>query len=234
LSQLNREPEKRERGAEPRLSDLRESGAIEQDADVVGCYTSRVAALATKKKARRRRRSGHPADQPVIAKQRNGPTGDVNLTFLKPYTRLRAQPKSATKTCRKLSDDEMLASPLRALRLAGRRPVWGQLNAPKISRIDIKHVGPAAVSDELIRANIRTKPGDPYLPAAVDEDVRGLYGTGLFYNVRITAERLTDGGWPSLTWCKPTAPHRHQIPGQQETQHLKLKRRPLLKWRAAR
>ena len=70
---------------------------------------------------------------------------------------------------------------------------WGQLTAPKVARIAIKHVGPAAVSDELIRANIRVKSGDPYLPAAVDDDVRNLYDTGLFYNVRVTAERGDDG-----------------------------------------
>ncbi|MEK7707461.1 MAG: outer membrane protein assembly factor BamA [Verrucomicrobiota bacterium] len=70
---------------------------------------------------------------------------------------------------------------------------WGQLTGPKVARIAIKHVGPAAVSDELIRANIRVKSGDPYLPAAVDDDVRSLYDTGLFYNVRVTAERGDDG-----------------------------------------
>jgi len=68
-----------------------------------------------------------------------------------------------------------------------------QSSPPKISRIAIKHVGPAAVSDELIRANIRIKPGDPYQPVAVDDDVRNLYSTGLFYNVRVTAERRDDG-----------------------------------------
>ncbi|HYG34066.1 MAG TPA: outer membrane protein assembly factor BamA, partial [Clostridia bacterium] len=70
---------------------------------------------------------------------------------------------------------------------------WGQLSASKIDRIEIQHVGPASVSDELIRSHIRVKPGDPYLPAAVDDDVRSLYGTGLFYNVRISATSSPQG-----------------------------------------
>jgi replicative DNA helicase len=87
LSQLNREPEKRERGAEPKLSDLRESGAIEQDADLVGL-------LYKPGKADNDDESSSPSDErdavPInllIAKQRNGPTGDINLTFLRHYTR---------------------------------------------------------------------------------------------------------------------------------------------------
>jgi len=39
----------------------------------------------------------------------------------------------------------------------------------KIAKVAIEHVGPLSVSDELIRANIRVKPGDLYLRAAVDE-----------------------------------------------------------------
>jgi replicative DNA helicase len=85
LSQLNRELE-REKNRKPRLSDLRESGAIEQDADVVG--------LLYKPKAGDDEDGGGAAEEheaePVnllIAKQRNGPTGDVELTFLKTYTR---------------------------------------------------------------------------------------------------------------------------------------------------
>jgi len=88
LSQLNRELE-REKNRKPRLSDLRESGAIEQDADLVGLLY----------------RASSPDDDDgssdqealpinlLIAKQRNGPTGDVALTFLKSYTRFESAAK---------------------------------------------------------------------------------------------------------------------------------------------
>jgi replicative DNA helicase len=79
---LNRELE-RDRSRKPRLSDLRESGAIEQDADVVG--------LLYKPNAGDDEDSGIEQEAApinlLIAKQRNGPTGDVNLTFLRTYTR---------------------------------------------------------------------------------------------------------------------------------------------------
>src|SRR5438105_4233722 len=82
LSQLNRELE-RDRSRKPRLSDLRESGAIEQDADLVG--------LLYKPSSGDDEDSGtEQVAVPInllIAKQRNGPTGDVNLTFLLTYTR---------------------------------------------------------------------------------------------------------------------------------------------------
>lgn len=68
-----------------------------------------------------------------------------------------------------------------------------QLLGSKITKIEIKHVGPAAVGDELIRANIRVKAGDAYMPVAVDDDVRNLYATGLFYNVRVTIANAPDG-----------------------------------------
>jgi replicative DNA helicase len=90
LSQLNRELEK-DKSRKPRLSDLRESGAIEQDADLVG--------LLYKPNAGDEEDAPEEADGvPVnllIAKQRNGPTGDVNLTFLKPYTRFESAAKVA-------------------------------------------------------------------------------------------------------------------------------------------
>ena len=85
LSQLNRDSERENR--DPRLSDLRESGSIEQDADVV---------MLLHRPRKRDDDEGVeegaiPSDSEhiklVIAKQRNGPVGQVDLTFLRRFTR---------------------------------------------------------------------------------------------------------------------------------------------------
>src|SRR5436305_1949596 len=65
-------------------------------------------------------------------------------------------------------------------------PATAQISSLRIAKVEIEHVGPLSVSDELIRANIRVKPGDPYLRAAIDEDIRTLYATGQFYDIRVT------------------------------------------------
>jgi replicative DNA helicase len=82
VSQLNRQPESRDEG-KPRLADLRESGAIEQDADVVGLLL-RPEVYEDDKEAREKVKGEASL---IIAKQRNGPTGDVDLTFVGEYTR---------------------------------------------------------------------------------------------------------------------------------------------------
>jgi replicative DNA helicase len=78
LSQLNRSSEKENRT--PRLSDLRESGSIEQDADV-------VLMLSRPKDADERFQTAAGAADLIVAKQRNGPVGDLKLTFLQEITR---------------------------------------------------------------------------------------------------------------------------------------------------
>jgi replicative DNA helicase len=74
-------------GGKPRLSDLRESGSIEQDADVVGLLV-RPEFYETNEKAKQEL-SG--VAELIIAKQRNGPTGEVPLTFSKQYTRFESR-----------------------------------------------------------------------------------------------------------------------------------------------
>jgi len=78
LSQLNRAVESRTDG-QPQLADLRESGSIEQDADVV-IFLSKVGGEDADKSQNRRL---------TIAKHRNGPTGDVELFFVKEQARFR-------------------------------------------------------------------------------------------------------------------------------------------------
>lgn len=89
LSQLNRDVE-REKGRRPRLSDLRESGAIEQDADVVGLlYRPRNPNQDDEDTGEYVPDDALPVNI-ALEKQRNGPTGDISLTFLKGYTRFES------------------------------------------------------------------------------------------------------------------------------------------------
>lgn len=112
LSQLNRGVEK-DKGRPPQLSDLRESGSIEQTADLVGL-------LYRPTRRSRDDDDNTPDDQSAvavtlnIAKQRNGPTGDVNLTFLKPYTRF--------ESAAKVSDDDVPMSEQREFNHASNDP----------------------------------------------------------------------------------------------------------------
>lgn len=96
LAQLNRDPEKRSLGT-PKLSDLRESGAIEQDADVVGLLNRpvRLASNDAEKESIASRLKILPKDLDAyaelnIAKQRNGPVGDIQLRFVDELTRFQS------------------------------------------------------------------------------------------------------------------------------------------------
>lgn len=92
LSQLNRRLDDRGANAPPKMSDLRESGAIEQDADKIvflhkknkeianpgGTYTQNIEVSS------------------IVAKNRNGPTGEVDLVFLRGWTRFENAAKAST------------------------------------------------------------------------------------------------------------------------------------------
>ena len=80
LSQLSRAPETRPGDHRPMLSDLRESGSIEQDADM-------VAFIFREEVYRPDKESLKGLAELIVAKQRNGPTGRVKLAFLNRYTK---------------------------------------------------------------------------------------------------------------------------------------------------
>jgi len=91
ISQLSRAPERGRREPIPQLSDLRESGAIEQDADVV-IFIYRPELY-------------RPDDENIrgiakinVAKQRNGPTGQIELAFLNKYARFSDKEFQSFKT----------------------------------------------------------------------------------------------------------------------------------------
>lgn len=85
ISQLNRNPELRA-GGKPRLSDLRESGSIEQDADLV-CLLTRPEFYDEDDEF-----NDTPGEaELIIAKQRNGPIGEIPLTFISKFTRFESR-----------------------------------------------------------------------------------------------------------------------------------------------
>jgi replicative DNA helicase len=91
ISQLNRQLD-RDKQRKPMLADLRESGSLEQDADMVGML------YRCKRQLDEDEEDEDGEVIPVnlrIAKQKNGPCGDVPLTFLKAYTRFESAAKVA-------------------------------------------------------------------------------------------------------------------------------------------
>ena len=93
LAQLNRGPESRVGntggGGKPRMSDLRESGSIEQDADMVGLLYREAYYVEAGDDEAKNEAEGKALL--VIAKNRNGPTGDVPLTFIKEIMRFETR-----------------------------------------------------------------------------------------------------------------------------------------------
>jgi replicative DNA helicase len=93
LSQLSRAPEQRGGDRRPLLSDLRDSGAIEQDADLV-IFIYRAEMYPNLE----RDESEEGLAEIMLAKHRNGPTGTLKLTFLKQYTRFENHTDRAAET----------------------------------------------------------------------------------------------------------------------------------------
>ena len=89
ISQLNRDSEKNAR--KPKMADLRESGAIEQDSDVIGLLYRPVGEAEDEQS-----QDAVPVNL-YIAKQRNGPTGEIAFTFLKCFTRFESAAKISSE-----------------------------------------------------------------------------------------------------------------------------------------
>ncbi len=107
VSQLNREVEKRD--GKPKLSDLRESGAIEQDADLI-LFIHRDDTINPETGER-----GGKVAELIIGKHRNGPTDTVKLAFIREYTKFENYAED--------QDDDAVREPGR--RGGGRRPLDG-------------------------------------------------------------------------------------------------------------
>jgi len=103
---------------------------------------------------------------------------------------------------------------------------WSQTTGPKIDRVDVKFVGPASVSEQFVRANIRLKAGDIYRPNNTEDDVHALYGTGQFYNIRVTVDPAADGG-VILTYLVQVRPRISEIKieGNKKLSDAKLRKK---------
>jgi len=115
------------------------------------------------------------------------------------------------------------------LLLGSTQAAWSQTSGPKVDRVDVKFLGPATVSDQFIRVNIRVKAGDFYRPSATQDDVRSLYGTGQFYNIRVTTE-ATNGG-VALTFLVQARPRVTEVKleGNDKLSDRKLKKKITIK-----
>ena len=112
LSQLRRSVEERGEDKRPTLSDLRVSGALEQDADVV-IFIHRPELYGIGNYPDGEKTEG--VAEVMISKQRNGPTGEIKLTFVKQYARFedlenfRLGPSLSNRMIKKYRSEETRA-----------------------------------------------------------------------------------------------------------------------------
>ncbi len=107
---------------------------------------------------------------------------------------------------------------------------WAQSTGPKIDRVEVKFVGPASVSEQFIRSNLKTKPGTTYQMGLTQDDVHSLYGTGQFYNIRVAVDQ-TDNGGVVLTYIVQVRPRITDIKleGNSRLSDSKLKKKITVK-----
>jgi len=100
------------------------------------------------------------------------------------------------------------------------------LMGPKIDRVDVKFVGPASVSEEFVRANIKARIAGNYLPSTTQDDVHLLYATGQFYNIRVQVDPQDDGG-VVLTYVVQVRPRitEIRIDGNKKLSTSKIKKK---------
>ena len=119
---------------------------------------------------------------------------------------------------------------LASLLFSGTPALWAQSLGAKIDRVDIKFVGPATVSEQFIRVNVRLKAGDIYRPSSSQDDVRSLYGTGQFYNIRVSTDQASTGGI-ILTYIVQARPRVTEVKleGNKKLSDSKLKKKITVK-----
>ena len=107
---------------------------------------------------------------------------------------------------------------------------WAQAIGTKISQVNIKFIGPASVSEALIRDNIKLKAGGTYIPGGTQDDVHSLYATGQFYNIRISVDQADDGG-VILTYIVQVRPRITdvKVEGNNKLSYSKLKKKITIK-----
>lgn len=107
---------------------------------------------------------------------------------------------------------------------------WSQTTGLKIDRVDIKYVGPASVSEQFIRSNIHLRAGDTYGANNTEDDIHSLYGTGQFYNIRVSVDPADDGG-VILTYIVQARPRITEInfTGTNKLKESKLRKKLTVK-----
>jgi len=155
LSQLNRSSEKENRA--PKLADLRESGSIEQDADV-------VLMLARPKDADEKFQVASDSAELIVAKQRNGPVGELRLhAFFETSLALKTLPSNSfiRRTVLLLVTGVLMVAGLRPLRAQAPLAPIGSAGggSTRSARSTIKFVGTANVNEQVVRANMQLHEG---------------------------------------------------------------------------